>query len=110
MFRAAVKAYHEWQKNTVNLYRRGKYNVKEPKTTVKVQVAKELQQKLFSVPSVRTALRFTFKNVHESVAKLIQSHVEQFSLQNCSETAATVCLKEAERKCRLAVKECLNSE
>ena len=44
VFRAAVKAYYERRKDTVNRYRRGKYSLKEPKARMKAELAKMLQQ------------------------------------------------------------------
>ena len=67
--RAAVKAYYEHRKGTVNHYRRGKYNLKEPKAHLKAHVAKKLQQMLFALPRLRLPLRISFKQSHESLAK-----------------------------------------
>ena len=38
VFRAAVKAYYEHQKDTVNLYHRGKYNLKESKAMIQARI------------------------------------------------------------------------
>ena len=64
-----MKAYYEHRKGTVNHYRRGKYNLKEPKAHLKAQVAKKLQQMLFALPHLRLPLRLSFKQTHESLAK-----------------------------------------
>ena len=69
VFRAAVKKYYERRKDTVNSYCRGKYNLREAKAIMKAQLAKELQQKLFTLPVLRLSLRLSFKHAHESIAK-----------------------------------------
>ena len=67
MFRASVKAYYERQKYVVNLYRRGKHNLKEPKALMKAHVAKGLERKLSTLPGLRLSLRLSFKHAYESV-------------------------------------------
>ena len=69
VFRAAVKAYYERRKDTVNCYRRGKYSMKEPKARMKAELAKMLQQNLFTLPSIRLSLRQSFKHVHDNSVK-----------------------------------------
>ena len=51
----------------MNLYRRGKYNLKEPKALMKALVAKGLERKLSTLPRLRLSLRLSFKHAYESV-------------------------------------------
>ena len=67
VFRESVKAYYEQQKTAVNLYRRGKYDLREPKALVKAQIAKALGRKLFTLPRLRLSLRLGFKHAYENV-------------------------------------------
>ena len=69
VFRAAVKAYYERRKDTVNCYRRGKYSLTEPKAHMKAELAKMFQQNLFTLPSIQLLLRQSFKHVHDNSVK-----------------------------------------
>ena len=53
----------------MNCYRRGKYSLKEPKARMKAELAKMLQQKPFTLPSIQLSLRQSFKHVHDSSVK-----------------------------------------
>ena len=69
----------------MNLYRRGKYALNEPKAYARHQYTVELQKKLFSKLSLKLLLRKGFKQSHESIAKKMSKCV--FTKTVCRITA-----------------------
>ena len=71
----AAKANYEQRKKHVNIYRRGKYALNEPKAYTRQQYAAQLQKNLCSKPSLRLLLRKGFKQSHENIAKKMSKGV-----------------------------------
>ena len=72
---AASKTNYEQKKEQVNIYRRGKYALNEPRAYIRQQYAAELQKKLFSRPSLRLLLRKGYTENNESLAKKMSKGV-----------------------------------
>ena len=72
---AASKSNYEKKKEHVNIYRRDKYALNEPKAYARQQYVADLQKKLFSKPSLRLELRKDFKQSHENIARKLSKGV-----------------------------------
>ena len=72
---AASKSNYEQKKEHLNIYRRDKYALNEPKAYARQQYVADLQKKLFSKPSLRLELRKDFKQSHENIARKLSKGV-----------------------------------